>query len=176
MKRKQIVDLVTACLLIVLGCGLIILPLLDIINIKVAYLVVLIAYAVINLYQYVLTIKNGDIEGLLTTIACVISIGIALLLKISEKPWNLALSLFAWIIMMSLIKLKKSDYYHDRNNKIWILRIITLGLFILVGIITTLSLAYTADVQLIVLGYFFLIHGILELIDPITVYYFEIKK
>ena len=62
------------------------------------------------------------------------------------------------------------------NNKIWILRIITLGLFILVGIITTLSLAYTADVQLIVLGYFFLIHGILELVDPITVYYFETKK
>ena len=76
---------------------------------------------------------------------------------------------------MSLIKLKKCDYYNDRHNKMWILKITTLGLFILTGIITCINLYYSNDIQLIILGFFFYIHGILEMIDPITIYLMENK-
>ena len=71
---------------------------------------------------------------------------------------------------MSLIKLKKSDYYHDRQKRIFILRIITLVLFILIGLLTVINLYYDAKIQVLVLGYFYFIHGILELVDPITNY------
>ena len=71
---------------------------------------------------------------------------------------------------MSLIKLKKADYYNDRRNKTWILEVVTLILFILSGLLTTINLYYENDIQVLVLGYFYLIHGILELVDPLTIY------
>ena len=46
---------------------------------------------------------------------------------------------------MSLIKFKKCDYYHDRNNKMWIIKIITLTLFIVTGIITCINLYYSKN-------------------------------
>ena len=71
---------------------------------------------------------------------------------------------------MSLTKLKESDYYHDRKNKLWELNVVNLVLFIIAGIITTLNLYYTSDIQILVLGFFFLINGILDLMDPLVAF------
>ena len=90
-------------------------------------------------------------------------------LDINKVPWYLALCLLIWIILLSLIKLKKGDYYNDRKNKMWIFEVICLVLFILTGLLTTMNLYYENDIQVLVLGYFFLIHGLLELFDPIVI-------
>ena len=71
---------------------------------------------------------------------------------------------------MSLNKLKESDYYHDRKNKLWELNIVNLILFILAGILTTLNLNQPGDMQILLIGFFFLINGILELMDPLVAY------
>lgn len=76
---------------------------------------------------------------------------------------------------MSLIKLKKIDYYHDRQKKIWFLRMITLMLFILSGLLSVINLYYEKEVQILITGFFFFIHGILELVDPITNYLLDKK-
>ena len=96
-------------------------------------------------------------------------------LDINDSPWNLALVLFIWVILMSLTKLKESDYYHDRKNKLWVLNVVNLILFILVGILTSVNLFYTSDIQILIIGFFFLINGILELMDPIVAYILETK-
>ena len=175
MKKKQIVDLIIALILILSGSILLVFPLVKIVNIKFVVILILSIYCIANLIQFILTRKDKDYEGLLTSIASLITIIVALKCNINKVPWQLALTLFIWIIMMSLIKLKKADYYNDRKKDIWILKIITLILFILTGLLTTVNLYYTEDVQVLVLGYFFLIHGILELIDPITIFLIEKK-
>ena len=76
---------------------------------------------------------------------------------------------------MSLIKLKEADYYHDRKNKLWLSNIISLVLFIISGILTTLNLYCTNDVQILILGFFFMINGILELMIPLTNHLLEKK-
>ena len=81
-----------------------------------------------------------------------------------------------WIILMSLIKLKKCDFYHDQNRKIYLLKIITLVLFVLSGLLSVINLYYDAQIQVLVLGFFYFIHGILELVDPITNYLLRIEK
>ncbi len=170
MKKKQIVDLVIAIFLIICGGVLLIFPLFHFVSVKPIFMVVLGVYGLLNLIQFLLTKEAKDYEGLFTTIASVITIIIAWRLNIDKVPWYLALTLFVWIIMMSLIKMKKADYYNDRKNSIWILKIITLVLFILTGLLATINLYYEADVQILVLGFFFLIHGMLELFDPLTIY------
>ena len=170
MKKKQIVDLVIALVLLLCGCGLLIFPFVKNLSIKSLFIGMLTIYLVLNLIQFLLTKKSKDYEGLFTSIASFIVLIIVGSLDINKVPWYLALSLLIWIIFMSLIKLKKADYYSDRKKNIWLLKIITLAIFILTGILTTINLYYSSDVQTIVLGFFFLIHGILELMDPITIY------
>lgn len=167
MKKKQIVDLIIAIFLILCGSIILLFPLLHFIKVKIIFLGVLLIYIILNLVKFVLTFSYKDYEGLFTSIASIITFVIALNLDIAKIPWYLALSLLIWIVMLSLIKLKKSDYYNDRNNKMWIVKIISLVLFILVGLLTTMNLYYENDIQILILGFFFLIHGILEIFDPL---------
>lgn len=176
MKRKQLVDLIIAIFLILTGCSLLVFPLVNFLNVKNIFLGVLIIYAILNFIKFLLTFKSKDYEGLLTFLASVVTMIVALNVDISLKPWNLAITLFVWIIMMSLIKLKKSDYYNDRNSKMWIIKIANLILFIVAGILATINLYYTVDIQILVLGFFFFINGILELVDPLANYILDEKK
>ena len=175
MNKKQIVDLLIAVFLIICGAVLLVFPLFHFVKVKPIFMGILAIYGILNLIQFLLTKDAKDYEGLLTMIASVITLIVAWRLDVAKTPWYLALTLFIWIIMMSLIKMKKADYYNDRKNPVWILKIVTLILFILSGLLATLNLYYEADIQILVLGFFFLIHGMLELFDPLTVYLGEKK-
>lgn len=170
MNKKQKVELIIATFLIIIGSLLLIFPLFHFIQVKLIFTLVLGIYAILNFIKFLFVKQTKDYEGLLVTLASLIVIILASFLDIESIPWYLALTLFVWIIFMSLIKLKKADYYNDRKNKAWILEIITLILFILSGLLTTINLYYENDIQILVLGYFYLIHGILELVDPITLF------
>ncbi len=170
MKKKEIVDLVVAVVLVVLGSMLLTLPLLQVTNVKYIFMGVLTFYGVTNLTQFLATSEDKDYEGLLTMIASIVCLLVLGFISVDNNPKNLALVMLMWIIFMSLIKLKKCDYYHDRQKRIYILRIITLLLFILIGLLTVINLYYDAEIQVLILGYFYFIHGILELVDPITNY------
>lgn len=169
MKKKQLVDLIIAVFLIVCGSVILLFPLFHFVKVKLIFLGILGVYTVLNFIKFILTYKDKDYEGLFTSIASIIVFVVALNLNISEVPWYLALSLLIWIILISLIKLKKGDYYNDRKNKMWVIEIISLVLFILVGLLTTMNLYYENDIQVLILGYFFLIYGILDLFDPLII-------
>lgn len=169
MKKKQIVDLITSVFLIICGSILLLFPLLHYVKVKNIFIGVLLVYAIFNMIKFILTVKSRDYEGLFTSLASIVVLVISLYLDIDNVPWYLALSLLIWIILLSLIKLKKGDYYNDRKNKMWIFEIICLVLFILTGLLTTMNLYHENDIQVLILGYFFLIHGILELFDPLII-------
>lgn len=176
MKKKQKIDLSIAILLILIGIILTILPKFNLINIRIILFIVMMVYATLNMVQYVLTVESNDMEGLYTSILSYVVGILGLVFNLFDNLLQMVLLLFAWIILMSLIKLKKCDYYNDRHNKMWILKLITLSLFILTGVLTCINLYYTNDIQLIILGFFFYIHGILEMIDPIVIYLMENKN
>lgn len=170
MKYKQKVDLVIAGFLIIIGIVLLMLPLFNIINLKMIFITVMVLYTVINSIQFILTRKENDYEGLFTSLVSFFAIIASYYLDIAKKTVNLAIILMIWITLMSVIKLKKSDYYDDRNNKMWKLRIVSLALFMVIGFMTSINLYYEESVKVIVLGYFFFIHGVLELTDPVVNY------
>ena len=90
MKRKQLVDLIIAIFLILTGCSLLVFPLVNFLNVKNIFLGVLIIYAILNFIKFLLTFKSKDYEGLLTFLASVVTMIVALKVDISLKPWNLA--------------------------------------------------------------------------------------
>ena len=169
MNRRTLIEFITGCLLVIIGGLMTILPIFGVMNVKVVFILTISLYGIIHLIKNILILSFKEYSGFSTSFASLLVLILMLFLDITE-PWNLALLLFIWIILMSLTKLKESDYYHDRKNKLWELNLVNLILFIIVGIITTLNLYYTGDVQILVLGFFFLINGILDLMDPLVAF------
>ena len=169
MKSKQKIDTVINSFLILLGLLIIVSGVLKIDDVKTIFISVMFSYAILNLLQFILTRKSKDYEGLYTFLASM-TIGIIDIFFSFDSVNVLPISLMSWVTIMSVIKFIKTDYYNDRKDRMWKLRIILLILFVLIGIVTSISFNYSDNVRVIILGYFFLIHGILELIDPITKY------
>ena len=168
MKFKQKIDTIIAICLILIGIILLILPTFNVTNIKYLSIGIFALYTILNLIQFILTRKSKDYEGLHSAIGSLIIFIASIATSPENSPKTLAMLLMTWIIFMSLAKLKKMDYYHDKNDRMWKIRFINLGLFIIAGILTSINLAYVSTVQVLVIGFFMLIHGILELFDPIV--------
>ncbi len=169
MKEKQKNDVITAGLLLIVGVVLLILPSIGKIpNTKLVCVVVFSAFGIINLIKYFINRQSKDTEGILMFIANLISILSLSFVKTENTPMDLSIVLMIWIILMSLIKLKKADYYHDRRDRMWKINIFMLVVFIITGLLTAINLGYENKVQVIILGYFFLVNGLLQMIDPIV--------
>ena len=175
MQKRTLVEFIVAWILILFAVVITILPIINVRNVKNIFIVIISVYGVIHLIKNIFILNYKDYSGFSTAFASMFILGTLLFINVNDSPWNLALLLFIWVILMSLIKLKESDYYHDRKNKIWLLNIVNLVIFIISGVIASLNLYYTNDIQILVLGFFFLINGILELMDPLAQYIIENK-
>ena len=169
MKQKQKVDFIYSLVLILVGVVLMVLPLIKVPSIKVVLIGVMISYIISNIVRFILTRKSKDYDSIFTILSSIVIIILTIILDMS-KPLYLALTILAWVVLLSLIKLKKSDYYDDNKDKMWKLRILILILFILTGFLTSINLYYEQEVQILIIGYFFLINGMLEITDPVVKY------
>lgn len=169
MKEKQKVDFIYSLILILVGVVLLVLPLIKVPSIKLIMVLVMTVYTVANVIRFILTKKEKDYESIFTAVTSVIMIILTLTINMA-KPLSLALIILFWVIFQSLIKLKKSDYYDDNKDKMWKLRILILVLFMLTGFLTSINLYYEKEVQIIIIGYFFMINGMLEITDPVVKY------
>lgn len=174
MTKKTKIDFIVSMILIICGSIVMLLPLFKINNIKLAMSLAMCIYIISNIINYLLVRKSKDVEGLLTSVVSLISIILLFILNVNN-PLNLAIILLIWTLGMSLVKLKKADYYHDRENNLWVIHIIGLFIFILISLLTTINLYYSSDIQILMLGNFFFINGILDLIDPLINYIKENK-
>lgn len=174
MKKKELVDLITGISLMLLAGVILLLPTFKVNDLSFILKTIFGFYALIKLTQFILILKDKDFESLFT---CLISIGALMsLFFIESTTKNMVLILMIWMGLMCLIKLKKADFYHDRHNRMWILRLFILFAFLTSGLLTGINLYYEASVQTIIVGFFFFINGILDVVDPISKYLMESKK
>ena len=169
MKTKQKVDIGASIIFILIGSFLLLCPIMHFTEIDILFVATMLFYTIVSLGKFLLTKESHDYEGILTSLSSLLIGSLALFFN-SNDTLNLALLFFGWVMLESFIKLKKADYYNDRKSKLWILEISFLAIFILLGILTSINLNYENDTKVLLLGYFFFTHGILELIDPIIIY------
>lgn len=169
MNKKQLTPIVLAILLIIIGVSIISLPVLDLVNLRSTLYVAFGLIALFNLVSFIITYKDKDVESLLTFL---VSTAIIILVKILnlKEFFNVSMILFIWVAFISLVRLKKADYYNDRKNKAWIIQMVSIAIFVLTGLLTAINMSYSSKVQTLLFGYFFLINGILELVDPLILY------
>src|SRR5574344_1940767 len=139
MKIKQIVDLIANLSLTIIGIVVIILGIAGYSNVKLLFILVMFLYGSINLIQYLLTNKSHDYEGLYTFLAS-LAIGVLAIFLHFSNTNVISLLLLGWITIMAIIKFIKTDYYNDRHDRMWKAKIFTLIIFIIIGVLTCVSL------------------------------------
>lgn len=174
MTKKELVDLVTSISLMLLASVILLLPTFKINDLDFILKTIFCFYALIKFTQFLFIIKEKDLESLFTSIISLGALISLFLIKLITK--NMVLVLLIWMGLMCLIKLKKADFYHDRQNKMWILRLFILFAFLTTGLLASLNLYYEGSVQTIIVGFFFFINGALDTIDPLVSYILGSKK
>ena len=71
--KKVLVDLITAVFLIIMGCVVLVLPIMGVMNVKAVFITVLALYGIVNLVQFILTFKDKDLAFALEKILSVLA-------------------------------------------------------------------------------------------------------
>lgn len=174
MKAKQMVDIFIESILFILGLVVLIIGIFSYSNIKVVFVSALFTYAIFNFIQYALTKESKDMEGLYTALSSIL-IGVADLFLPFDNNLVLPLSIMLWTILMSIIKVVKADYYNDRKDITWKYKMVTLIVFMVISVLTSVALNYNSNVQVLIMGYYFIINGILE-VSEVLVKYLTTRK
>ncbi len=174
MKKKEVIDLIISLALFVLASCILVVPVLKVSDLKTILIIIFCFYILFKFTQFILIFKEHDYESLFTALVSIIALIMINVLTFNTK--NVVLILLGWMALMCVIKLKKADFYNDRHNKMWIIRLFILFVFLISGLLMGINLMYEAKVQIIVIGYFFLINSILDAIDPITDYLMRSKN
>ena len=171
MRKKELIDLITGISLMLIAAIVLLLPSFKVNDLSFILKMIFGFYALIKFVQFILIMKDKDYESLFTSIVSLVSLISLFIIELSNK--HLILVLMIWMGLMCLVKLKKADFYHDRKNKMWILRLFIIFTFLTTGLLTGMNLYYESSVQTIIIGFFFFINGILDIIDPLALYLME---
>ena len=163
--KKNKINLICSAILLLVGLAMFILPWIKILDpVKILYVVFSI-YALVKLVEYFLTRNGSDLENLYTAIASALAAISGFRFINYEPTIVLSMTLASWVAVMSIIKLIKLDYYHDRENGMLYVNLITFSLFILLGLLTSINLYFNETVQYIMLAFFFVVNGLLMLAE-----------
>lgn len=167
LDRTDKINLIISGIILLLGFILMLLsPATDYAPITMLYLT-FIVYSLLKLLEYFLTKPKDDNEELYTAIVCAIA-SLSGFKFINYNPQMvLALTLAGWISAMSIIKLIKIDYLHDRKDKLMYINLGTFFLFLLLGLLTSINLYFSENVQFLMLGFFFITVGLLDIAEDL---------
>lgn len=164
-KVKNILNIGVSVILILMGVFLLVYPIFGRTAPNRLLYILFIIYGGIKAIEYILTRNEKDYEDLYTSIACLLAAASGLKFVSYTAPLVLSITLFSWVGIMSIIKLIKLDYYHDREDLMFHVNLITFSLFILLGLLTCINLYYEITVQTLILGFFFVVNGLLNLAE-----------
>ena len=164
MDKKKI-NFIFSVFIFLIGILLFISSFLEFMKPSTLLYIVFSLYGGLKLIEFILTRKEGDLENLYTFIACTLVAISGYKFASYSDPKVLGITLFCWVGVMSIIKLIKLDYYHDRKDKMFFVNLLTFSLFLLLGLLTSINLYYEQTIQFLMLGFFFVINGILSMAE-----------
>ena len=113
----------------------------------------------------VIITKPNDYEDVMSAIACALCAISGFKFGSYNEPKVLGITLASWVGIMAIMKLIKLDYYHDRENGLFYVNLITFALFLTLGLLTSINLYFNETVQVLILGFFFVVNGLLNLAE-----------
>ncbi|MDD2409569.1 MAG: hypothetical protein PHD03_02485 [Bacilli bacterium] len=176
INKRDKINLLVSGILILFGIILVIYPLFGELSPNRLLYILLSIYGVVKLIEYVKSRLAGDKEDLFTGIICILVALSGIKFLNNDTSLVLSITLVSWIGLLAIIKLIKLDYYHDRGNIMIYTNLVTFSLFLLLGLLTCLNLYFDHTIQTLILGYFFIINGLLNLLEDAVRISFDYNK
>ena len=165
MERTK--NIIVLDFVLLIGSLIIILcPALKITEINYILLSMFLLYGYISSFKFLLRKNYRDFESLYTSMASLTFSAVLFFTNLNTNK-SLALFILIWSFVLAIIKLIKCDYYHDLKNPLWMSKMMNLVLFLITGFISSINFNSGNTVSIIVIGYFFLINFIVELMHDV---------
>ncbi len=165
IKLKDKTNLIISGVLVLMGVLMLVVPLLGYMKPNTLLYVIFSIYSLIKIIEVIITPKTEDHEDIYTAIACALAAISGFKYINYDSPMVLSITLASWVGIMSIIKLIKLDYYHDKENGMFYVNLITFSLFLTLGLLTSINLYFSETVEVLMLGFFFVINGLLNLAE-----------
>ena len=129
---------------------------------------VMVLIAMLKFIQYIFTrdLDKRNYEPLLWAISCVLAACSAVSFNDFNSNYVVTITLLSWVGVTSIIKLISIDKMMSKNDETWKIKLIDIILFIVTGLVTCLNLYFKVNDQVIILGFYFCLLGIIELFYP----------
>lgn len=167
-KKKEVAlrdktNLIVSAILTLMGILMLLVPFLGFMEPNIVLYVTFSIYACVKVIEVIITPKTTDYEDIFTAIACALAAISGFRFVNENTPMVLGITLASWVGIMAIIKLIKLDYYDDRKNGMFYINLITFSLFLTLGLLTSINLYFNKSVEILMLGFFFVINGLLNL-------------
>lgn len=161
-KTKNIINIISSVSIVILGCLFFIVPRVSEMEPNKILFIAMLIYFGIKISEYILTRKSRDSECIWVAIASFLAATAGL--EYGEIASNIlvSISLSVWILILTIVKLIKINEYRDAENNLMYLNIVTMSLFLLSGVLSVITIYQEVISINMILGYFFIIEGILH--------------
>ncbi len=164
MKNNIKMILVSSSVIIIMGILITILPWFKETHNSNILFVAMFISAGMNLIQFILD-KKFEKWKLLNISTCIIVCLLCLILGNKKISDIYPFVFIVWVSFNCIIKLLELDYLHDNYAKNFNIFAFTSIIFFVLGITTTISLYFNEVTSTFVLGYFFIVYGILNITE-----------
>ena len=164
-KTKNLINFVCSLSIFILGMLFFIVPTIsDMESNKILFIVMLLYFGV-KISEYILTRKSRDSETIWVSIACFLSAASAIQYGEIASNVLVSVSLSVWVLILTIIKLIKINEYREQENTLMYLNVVTMSLFILLGVLSVVSIYQEVVSINLILGFFFIVEGILHSLE-----------
>lgn len=167
IKTKNVILVITSFFTLLIGLFFFIEDGIEFLDGNQVFYIAMLLYFGAEFTNYLLTKKVTGMHSLYISLASLIASVSGLIYM--DKQTNLVLSftLIGWMIMMVVIKLIRiEDLRNHMNNSVFI-NIFSMSLFILLGFLTITNLYKEISNPNMMLGFFFVVNAILNIIETI---------
>ena len=167
LKTKNITIFITSILVLFLGISFFFTDYIRYFKSSEIFYVVMLLYFGLEFTNYIITRRITGMHSLYISLACIIASISGI--KYINEPSNMVLSytLIGWMIMMLIIKLIRIEDLRNKNNYSVLINIFTMSIFVLLGFLTITNIYKELSNINLMLGFFFTVNGILNLIENI---------
>ena len=167
IKTKNIILMITSTLILMLGISFFFSDYIEFIESSQIFYIIMLLYFGLEFTNYILTKKITGMHSLYISLCCIIATFSGV--KYINEPSNMVISitLIGWMVIMLIIKLIRIEDLRNQNNYSVFINIFTMSLFILLGFLTITNIYKEISNINLMLGFFFTVNGILNLIENI---------
>lgn len=172
MKKESFLwNIYGSGVILFLGLCFLLFPLLHITDVTLVFRIFLAIFTLISVVEFKAQYKNKEYSSFLVFLISILLLIGSFLFPLTEQPRSLALSLLVWILFVSVAKIKRADFFHDRKSKVWCLEISLFFLLFFNGICTCINFAFSEVTTVLSFGYFTFLCGVLEIQESLLLYF-----